>query len=94
MSGFQSINPDLHKKTRPYVTVLGIAQDAGYPQINCEKSCCEAYFKGLEPKKLTASIGLVDLKHDKKWLFDATPDLVAQTQILKKDHLNNTTVIS
>ena len=24
----------------PFVMVLGIAQDAGYPQINCKKKCC------------------------------------------------------
>ena len=24
----------------PFVVVLGIAQDAGYPQAGCEKECC------------------------------------------------------
>ena len=23
----------------PYVMVLGVAQDAGYPQMNCKKKC-------------------------------------------------------
>ncbi len=26
----------------PYVMVLGVAQDAGYPQMNCKKDCCKA----------------------------------------------------
>ena len=26
----------------PYVMVLGVAQDAGYPQMNCKKECCKA----------------------------------------------------
>ena len=27
------------------IIVLGIAQDAGYPQLNCEKECCQRVFK-------------------------------------------------
>ena len=26
----------------PFVMVLGVAQDAGYPQMNCKKECCAA----------------------------------------------------
>ena len=26
----------------PYVMVLGVAQDAGYPQMNCKKEFCAA----------------------------------------------------
>jgi alanyl-tRNA synthetase len=36
------------QKPNQYITVLGIAQDAGYPQINCEKDCCKAYYEGKE----------------------------------------------
>jgi len=33
-------------KSNAYIVVLGIAQDAGYPQINCEKEyCAEAWEK-------------------------------------------------
>ena len=28
------------QKENPYIIVLGIAQDAGYPQANCNKHCC------------------------------------------------------
>jgi pyrroloquinoline quinone biosynthesis protein B len=28
-----------------YVMVLGVAQDAGYPQMNCKKECCAAAWK-------------------------------------------------
>ncbi|MDB2606237.1 MBL fold metallo-hydrolase [Zobellia sp.] len=74
-------------KSRQYITVLGIAQDAGFPQINCEKECCAAFYKGNEAKKLVSSIGLVDLEAKQKWLFDATPDMTQQIQNLKVDHL-------
>ncbi len=82
------------QKPNQYITVLGIAQDAGYPQINCEKDCCKAYYEGKEPKKLVSCLGLVDLQSKQKWLFDATPDLSEQTKILKDNHLDNDKVIN
>ena len=39
-----------------FITVLGIAQDAGYPQIGCNKACCEAYYNGNESKKMVSCI--------------------------------------
>lgn len=84
------------KKTQTlnqYITVLDTAQDAGYPQINCEKACCKAYYNGYEDKKLVSCLGLVDLQSKQKWLLDATPDIVAQTHILKEEHLNNNKVV-
>jgi pyrroloquinoline quinone biosynthesis protein B len=81
------------KSYNQYITVLGIAQDAGYPQINCEKQCCNAFYNGEESKKLISCLGLVDKQAEKKWLFDATPDINAQTQILKEDHIDNNKVI-
>ncbi|WP_418602600.1 MBL fold metallo-hydrolase [Hwangdonia sp.] len=80
------------EKPTQFITVLGIAQDAGFPQINCDKACCKAFYDGEEPKKLISCLGLVDLDANKKWLFDATPDIAAQTQLLKA-HLNNDKVI-
>jgi pyrroloquinoline quinone biosynthesis protein B len=83
----------LREQSLQYITVLGIAQDAGYPQINCEKACCKAYYEGIEPKKLISCLGLVDKTSNSKWLFDATPDINEQTQILKDNHLDNGKVI-
>lgn len=84
-----------HEKitSKQYLTVLGIAQDAGYPQINCEKSCCKPYHEGNVEKKLISCLGLVDLQTKKKWLFDATPDISLQIQALKDLHLKTETVI-
>ena len=28
----------------PFIVVLGITQDAGYPQIGCDKECCKKYW--------------------------------------------------
>lgn len=76
-----------------YITILGIAQDAGYPQIDCDKDCCNAFYDGVEPKKLVSCLGLVDLEHQRKWLFDATPDIGLQVLDLKRNHLDNGKVI-
>ncbi len=76
-----------------YITVLGTAQDAGFPQINCKKSCCKPYHEGKVEKKLISCLGLLDLEVKKKWLFDATPDIALQIQNLTENHLETTTII-
>ena len=83
----------ISKKPNQYITVLGIAQDAGYPHINCENDCCKSFYDGEESKKLVSSLGLVDLNEKKKYIFDATPDFTEQTQELKTNHLDNGNII-
>ncbi|MEH6536367.1 MAG: MBL fold metallo-hydrolase [Psychroserpens sp.] len=80
-------------KSNQYITVLGIAQDAGFPQIDCEKACCASFYNGEESKKLVSCLGLIDLDTKQKWLFDATPDIPQQIQNLKTDHLDTDKVI-
>lgn len=43
-----------------YILVLGITQDAGYPQAGCNVKCCAAYWNGKEPKKYVTSLAIVD----------------------------------
>tara|TARA_R100001369_G_scaffold23549_3_gene43340 strand:+ start:20186 stop:21109 length:924 start_codon:yes stop_codon:yes gene_type:complete len=81
------------EKYKQYITVLGIAQDAGYPQIDCYKECCKAFYDGKESNKLVSCLGLVDTEEKQKWLFDATPNITLQIQILKDNHLDNGKVI-
>ncbi|MEO7924465.1 MAG: MBL fold metallo-hydrolase [Chitinophagaceae bacterium] len=66
-----------------FLVVLGIAQDAGYPQMGCEKECCEAYWQGMEPKELVTCLALVDRKTNQYWLFEATPDITEQLHNLQ-----------
>ena len=61
-----------------FLVVLGVAQDAGYPQIGCTKECCAAYWQGKEEKKHTTCLALVDRKANQYWLFEATPDITQQ----------------
>lgn len=59
--------------------VLGIAQDAGSPQIGCEKSCCA----GVNSNRMVGSLALYDPMDSLCILFDATPDITAQMKLFQ-----------
>lgn len=65
------------------LVVLGTIQDAGSPQIGCIKDCCKGLFLNPNNNRKVVSLGLIDHEHQKKYIFDATPDFVSQTNILK-----------
>lgn len=75
-------------KTNPYLMVLGITQDSGYPQINCSESCCEVAWDKTELKKMTTSLAIVDPISNQQWILDATPNITEQLH-----HLNKTSGI-
>ena len=62
----------------PYLTVLGVAQDAGYPQVGCEKACCQRVAENPTLKKRVVALGLIDPMTGERWLFEATPDFREQ----------------
>jgi len=62
----------------PYLFVLGVAQDGGYPQTGCYRPHCMRAWNDPTLKRLTSSIAVVDSKHGAKYLFDATPDMREQ----------------
>lgn len=72
----------------PYFVVLGVAQDAGYPQIACKKECCLKTYANPNLVKMVSSIGLVDPITNESWIFDATPDFTEQTKLLSKYTMN------
>ncbi len=61
-----------------YLQVLGIAQDAGYPQTNCYRPHCMRAWENKALRRLTSSIAVVDTDAKTKYLFDATPDMREQ----------------
>lgn len=61
-----------------YVVVLGVAQDAGYPQAGCKKQCCAAHYEGRQPAERVVSLGIVDKTANKLWMIEATPDFGSQ----------------
>jgi pyrroloquinoline quinone biosynthesis protein B len=68
----------------PYVLVLGIAQDAGVPQIGCDSKFCRNAWADRHLVKTVASIAIVDPDSGERWIIDATPDLPKQFEFLKE----------
>jgi pyrroloquinoline quinone biosynthesis protein B len=77
---FVSFQPVEEKK--PFVVVLGIAQDAGYPQAGCTKDCCREYYQKKAARQLVSCIAIVDPVSKQKWIIDATPDFPEQVSML------------
>ena len=64
--------------------LLGTLQDAGAPQLNCNKKCCQGLFEQANSSRKVSSLGLLDFNTQKKYIFDATPDISSQLHALKK----------
>ena len=69
--------------TTPYMLVLGVAQDAGYPQINCKKECCKKVWENAKLQKTTSCLAIIDPTTNEQWIIDATPNIKEQLQLLK-----------
>jgi len=65
-------------KEAPYLYVLGIAQDAGYPQAGCFKPHCMPAWKNMSKQKSATSLGLIVPQSGKKYMFEATPNFPKQ----------------
>ncbi|MDG2131288.1 MAG: MBL fold metallo-hydrolase [Fuerstiella sp.] len=68
----------------PYVTVLGIAQDAGFPQAGCRKECCRAAWNDDTLRQYATCLAIVDPQHGQRWLIDCTPDFRDQLRVLDR----------
>jgi pyrroloquinoline quinone biosynthesis protein B len=70
--------------TGPYVLVLGIAQDGGYPQAGCRRADCQERFEGKRDRTSVASLGIVDPLTGQRWMLDASPDFPQQLHDLER----------
>ena len=59
------------------LVVLGTLQDGGSPHMGCVKDCCATE----RPNDYVVSLGVID--ESKHLLFDASPDIVEQTNYLQ-----------
>ncbi|MBS1621478.1 MAG: pyrroloquinoline quinone biosynthesis protein PqqB [Bacteroidetes bacterium] len=69
---------------QPFIVVLGVAQDAGYPQIGCEKACCLRAWKNPRQKRWVSSLAIADPVTHQWWLLDATPDIKEQLHLFQQ----------
>lgn len=72
------------KKENPFVVVLGIVQDGGFPHAGCFKECCIKAYNNPALKKHVSCIAIVDPLSGEKWIIDATPDITEQLYMLNK----------
>ena len=70
------------ERLAPWVVVLGIAQDAGYPQAGCKQACCEVAWQHPERAKWAVSLAIVDPATNQRWLVECTPDFKYQLHAL------------
>ena len=93
---FIGCNPNHESQviTKQYITILGTAQDGGFPHIGCQKKCCDDFYKGISPKQKVVSLGLIDREAQQKFLFEATPDISTQLADLENNHLKTNTIIN
>ena len=66
----------------PYIVVLGIVQDGGYPHAGCKKECCTAYWQGKAESHYVSCLALIDPVSNQRFLFDCTPDFITQLHLL------------
>ena len=58
--------------------VLGVAQDAGYPQAGCYKPHCMPGWKDRNKRLGATSLAIIDKTNQSKFIFDATPQFPEQ----------------
>ena len=78
-------NPQDHSgsdSTDPFVIVLGIAQDGGFPQTGCKKDCCAEAWVDQSKRRHVSCLAIIDPVSSQRWIIDATPDFKEQLRLL------------
>jgi pyrroloquinoline quinone biosynthesis protein B len=68
----------------PYLYILGVAQDAGYPQTGCYEQHCMPGWENRSLRRGAVSLGLIDPKNNNKYMFEATPNFPEQLYQLER----------
>ena len=82
LTAFLLFIPFVNASTDPYVVVLGIAQDGGYPHAGCKKACCKELFQSRKKGAMVSCLAIVDPETNQRWILDCTPDFPQQLAIL------------
>jgi pyrroloquinoline quinone biosynthesis protein B len=72
-------------ENNPYIYILGVVQDAGFPQTGCYDSHCLPAWENTELRRGATSIALVDPRSKQKFIFEATPDFPQQLYSLQAE---------
>lgn len=69
------------RRADPYALVLGVAQDAGMPQVGCYADRCQRARQRAQPR-FAASLALVEPDAERFYLVDASPDITRQLDLI------------
>ena len=62
----------------PYLYILGVVQDAGYPQTGCYQAHCLPGWEDARRRRGATALALIDPSANSKFMFEATPNFPAQ----------------
>ena len=68
----------------PFIYILGVAQDAGYPQAGCFLSHCLPVWENPNLRRGATSLALINPETRSTYLFEATPNLPEQLYYLER----------
>ena len=66
------------KLETPYIYILGVAQDAGYPQMLCFKPHCKAGWEDANKRRTAVSLAVISPQENETLLFEAAPQITDQ----------------
>ena len=68
------------------LVVLGVAQDAGYPQAACAKACCKPAWADPQKRSGATCLAVVNHSTGSRFMFEATPHFTDQLRALDQLH--------
>lgn len=68
----------LYSEGEPYLYILGVVQDAGYPQTGCYQEHCLPGWENPGLRRGATALALIDPSANRKFMFEATPNFPAQ----------------
>ena len=89
ISCFDSTKNQNQTQQKVNISILGTVQDGGIPHLGCEKSCCKDSFERGFSNKRVVSLGISDLKENKNYLIEASPDISYQLNDFLKNGKKN-----
>ncbi len=76
------INITIAQAESPFVIVLGVAQDAGFPQAGCRRDCCAKAWLDATLRRHPTCIAIVDPDSKQRWMLECTPHFPEQLRKL------------
>ena len=65
------------------LSILGVVQDAGYPQAGCMAKHCIPAWEAPNLRRGATSLAIIDAKKEATYLFEATPNFPEQIYLLE-----------